>query len=102
MIPPQRLQYVQLSGLEKLGQREREQREHAENASEKQNQDNDALLEVCRERDGLKERCEELEVRCQHEQELEERESLNVNPACLVQSFVELSRVHWNLLSLNT
>ena len=88
--------------MEKLDRREREEREHAEKASEKQNQDSDALLEVCRERDGLKERCEELEVRCQHEHELEERESLSVNPAFLVQSFVELSSVHWMLLSLNT
>ena len=60
--------HVELVSLQAVAQKEREQRE----------QDNDALLEVCRERDGLKERCEELEVRCQHEQELEEREELSV------------------------
>ena len=60
--------HVELVSLEAVAQKEREQRE----------QDSDALLEVCRERDGLKERCEELEVRCQHEYELEEREKLSV------------------------
>ena len=60
--------HVELVSLQAVAQKEREQRE----------QDNDALLEVCRERDGLKERCEELEVHCQHEQELEEREELSV------------------------
>ena len=60
--------HVELVSLEAVAQKEREQGE----------QDKDALLEVCRERDGLKERCEELEVRCQHEHELEEREKLSV------------------------
>ena len=60
--------HVELVSLEAVAQKEREQRE----------QDSDALLEVCRERDGLKERCEELEVRCQHEHQLEEREKLSV------------------------